>query len=114
MHQWFFTRPKWIAFGSMTSGAVSTAYGLFTCIRYAQSGQSVSPIFGTVPMAFPTAALFVIDGLAIFWIGWLIRTQNFSKARNYPRLSENHKVQLILAAISAISLILVALIGSFK
>lgn len=97
----------------MISGAAGAAYGLFIVLRYARYGEATPLFFGTTPMAFATAGLFVIYGLAIFWDGWLTRERSIQRVPS--RTWTSHQVlQLALAVISAVSMIVVALIGMFK
>lgn len=97
----------------MVSGAVGAAYGLFTVLRYARHGEVTPLFFGATPMAFATAALFVVYGLAIFWDGWLTRERSIQRPPS--RTWTSHQVlQLALAVISALTMIVVALIGILK
>lgn len=116
MAQWFFTTPRWIGWGCMISGALSAVYGCSVAVQYLLGGD-VKPLwFGHVPMAFSTALLLVVDGLAIFWIGWLIREQAMVVVlrRGDKGFTTSQMTQLILAIISAGALVLVALIGALK
>jgi hypothetical protein len=97
----------------MVSGAVGAGYGFYVVLRYAIYGKTVAPIFGTTPMAFASAGIFVIYGIAIFWDGWLTRERAIGRPPS--RSWSTHQVlQLTLAIISALSMIAVALIGALK
>lgn len=98
----------------MISGAITATYAFINVVRYALWGNIPPLLFGSVPMAFSTAGLFVVNGLAIFWCGWLIREEAIIKQRPPAGLNPAQAVQLILALISAGSLITVALIGALK
>ena len=97
----------------MLSGAVGTVFGFYVTLRYAVKGDTVTPLFGTTPMAFTTAGICVIYGIAIFWDGWLTRERTIDRPPS--RAWTTHQVlQLTLAIISALSMIAVALIGVLK
>lgn len=115
-HRWFFLRPSWIAWGCMISGMIAAGYAFFNVCRYAYFGGTIPPLWGSVAMAFSTAAIDVILGLAVFWIGWLIREETLTHAERYQAgyLSTAQMVQLVLALISSLALIAVALIGVFR
>jgi hypothetical protein len=109
----FFLRPRWIGTGCMISGAAGAAYGLYVVVRYARHGEAAPLLFGTTPMAFATATLFVVYGIAIFWDGWLTRERTIQRLPS--RTFTTHQVlQLVLAIISSLTLITVALIGLLK
>ena len=114
MREWFFLQPRWIAWGCILTGAFSFGYSLVNVIRYATHGE-IRPLFGYTPMAFSTAGLFVLNGLAIFWIGWIMREQTIVRPhKSQAGLTNAQIVQLLLALISASSLLAVALIGALK
>jgi hypothetical protein len=97
----------------MISGAIGAAYGLFIVLKYAQYGEATPLFFGATPMAFATAALFVVYGIAIFWDGWLTRERTIQRPPS--RTWTSHQIlQLVLAVISSLTLIIVALIGIIK
>lgn len=97
----------------MVSGAAGATFGFYVVMRYALYGESVRPFFGTTPMAFATAGIFVIYGIAIFWDGWLTRERTVQRPPS--RAWTTHQVlQLTLAIISALTMIVVALIGVLK
>lgn len=97
----------------MISGLVGAGYGFFVVFRYAIHEKAVTPIFGETPMAFTTATLAVIYGLAIFWDGWLTRERAIQRPPS--REWTTHQVlQLIMAVISALTMIITALIGTVR
>lgn len=97
----------------MLTGLAGASYGLYVVVRYAVKGEASPLIYGSTPMAFATAAIFVVYGIAIFWDGWLTRERSID--RSPSRTWTTHQVlQLTLAIISALSMITVALIGVLK
>lgn len=96
----------------MLSGGLDAAYGFFNCIRYWLYGE-IRPLWmGHTSMAFSTAALpGVVIGLAVFWTGWYIWDREREQRRPHEPLP-THMIPILCAAISGVSLIIVALIGA--
>lgn len=110
MSIWPFLKPAWIGIGGMITGAVGAGYSFFNVLRYAFSpDHNMPPLWGQVPMAFSTAAVLTIYGIAIFWDGWLTH-----KKQQYDKLDSQQALQITLAIISAVTVIAVALIGAFR
>jgi hypothetical protein len=97
----------------MISGALGASYGLFVVVRYARHGDIAPLLFGHTPMAFTTASLFVVYGLAIFWDGWLTRERTIQRPPSI-HFTTHQILQLVLAIISALTMVTVALIGVLK
>lgn len=97
----------------MISGAIGAAYGMFVLVRYTRHGGGVAPLFGDVPMAFTTAVIAVVYGLAIFWDGWLTRERAIQRPPS-RRWTSHQVLQLLLAIISALTVIATTLIGIWK
>jgi hypothetical protein len=97
----------------MISGAVVTAFAMLNLVWYLR-GKEFTPLLGRIPMAFGAAACFVILGLAVFWVGWLIQDQAKLAGQAFsPSPFTSHQyLELALAIISAASLVATALIGA--
>lgn len=99
----------------MITGIVEGGYAFWNVIQFAQGAKFVPPMIGDVPMAFSTSVLFVIQGVAMFWIGYLFRRDEAYMRPSRDRgLTGAQMVQLLMAVISAGALIVVALIGLFR
>lgn len=96
----------------MSAGLIGTAYGLHTAIRYARFGDVQPLLLGHTPMAFSTACVCVVYGLAIFWGGWLSRERTIY--RESADVLTAQVLQLALVGISALTAIIVAIIGAVK
>ena len=97
----------------MISGAAGAGYGLWVVFSYARHGEVAPIVFGSTPMAFATAALFVVYGLAIFWDGWLTRERTMQRVPS-RQFTSHQMLQLLLAIISALTVIVTAAIGILK
>lgn len=97
----------------MISGILGTAYGLYVVIDYARTGETRPVLFGSVPMAFSTAVVVVVYGLAIAWSGWALREESINRMAT-DAVTPAQVFQLLLAFLSSITLIVVALISVFK
>lgn len=97
----------------MISGAIGAGYGLFIVLRYSRHGEAAPLFFGNTPMAFATAAIAVVYGLAIFWDGWLTRERTIQRPPS-QKFTTHQILQLVLAIISSLTLIITALIGLWR
>lgn len=114
-HRWSFLRPRWLGTGIMLSGGLDALYGFVNCVRYWRFGEIRPLWFGQSPMAFSTAAIpGVVIGLAMFWVGWFIRDSAKAHEPAEKKSIPAHMVPVLCAVISAISLIVVTLIGTLK
>lgn len=100
--------------GCIISGVLTAGYAFVAIVQYCLKG-SPHPILGMVSMAFSTAVLFLIVGLAIGWAGWIIRRipDDMLKFRSSEDLSRADMIHLISAALSAASLIAAAAIAAW-
>lgn len=97
----------------MISGLAGAAFGFFVVIRYALHGHGLPPLFGDTPMAFTTAALAIVYGLAIFWDGWLTRERAIQRPPS-RQWTAHQVLQLLLAIISALTVVATTLIGVMR
>lgn len=80
----------------MISGGICAIYAFVNIVRYALS-VDIRPLVGDTPMAFSTAALFVLNGLAVFWVGWFIQSRPDSVERSRRRNGMSNQQMLQLA-----------------
>jgi len=92
----------------MYSGVIVAAYSFLILIRYIRSPDgTIKPLwFGPPPVAFETAALFVILGLSVFWAGWGLGWIGDRLFRDDPgykhrELTLVEQVQVVIAVLSS-------------
>ena len=97
----------------MVTGACGATFSFVVTLRYAYKGEAGLAIYGSTPMAFSTAVLLMIYGIAIFWDGWLSREQTIVRPQS-SGFTSHQFIQIALAILTSLTMVIVALIGALK
>lgn len=100
----FLLTPQWIGWGCMLTGGGGAVYCFVNVVQYVYYRRSglIPPLFGVTPMAFETALITFFYGMALFWIGYLIKQFDAGGGKR-GRLTRREKVEVVLAVISLLS-----------
>lgn len=99
--------------GQIITGAIMSGYSFIEILRYPKRG-ALPPFFGDTPMAFTTAVLLFLCGLAWFWNGMDKRMNGYQPKEQPFTFTGADVAHVAAAAISALAALIVGLIAILK